>query len=416
MLNLRLQRTILPVILFIGIVALVGIIGNVLILIIYGRRRDGGNFRCFVLMMATIDLTSCITISPGEIYILLNWYDNPYIWICKAKTFFNVFTSWGSAWILFLLAIDRYRKICRPLRWQITTTLAMKLCILALVISAAVASWVALVWGKYTYEQTVDIIVSVNVSVCDKTYLAHRFAGMFSIGFVFIFPVGISLLVLLCLNSITSITLFRQRNKFKKPAKAQDVQSELKTVRKDVSEIASVSGGTQPTSLPDFSNEVPVSLPKNAVGRTSQNESQICCIENINVSSKDQEQTLSHFSNGRKSYATDVQRTSDTRTSNSIALSATTVREERFQRMKQKTIIMLVLTVTFVVTMFLYVVLISFKTVNVLNEMPDEEKVLFFFFLRLYFLNTIVNPFVYGIMDERFRNDILDILNKLVNH
>ncbi|KAH3824730.1 hypothetical protein DPMN_126583 [Dreissena polymorpha] len=53
---------------------------------------------------------------------------------------------------------------------------------------------------------------------------------------------------------------------------------------------------------------------------------------------------------------------------------------------------MLVLTVTFVVTMLLYVVLVGYKTIDALNAMPDDDKVLFFFYMRLYFVNTIVNP------------------------
>ncbi|KAH3789276.1 hypothetical protein DPMN_167451 [Dreissena polymorpha] len=416
LLNFQMQRAILPVILFIGIVTFVGTVGNILILLIYGRRREGGNFRCFVLMMAAIDLTSCITTLPGEIYSLLNWYDSPYIWICKAKTFFNVFTSWGSAWVLFLLAIDRYRKICRPLRWQIRTSLAMKLCVLFLIISAAVGIPVAIAWGKHTYEHTVNSIVSVNVSVCEKTDIVHKHKALLSVGFVFIVPVFITLFVLLCLNSITSITLFQQRTKFGKLTNAQK-RSEPATVSKFVSvdtKSSSGSDGTQSTSSPVFADQTPESSQNVSVCRNITNKNPLCSIENIKVSFK--RQGKSSVSEKNKSNAAVAQKTSKTSETNTSGLKSTTNREERFKIMKQKTVIMLVLTVTFVVTMLLYVVLISYKTNDALNAMPDDDKVLFFFFLRLYFVNTIVNPLVYGIMDVKFRNDIVNILKTIVPH
>ncbi|KAH3888498.1 hypothetical protein DPMN_012534 [Dreissena polymorpha] len=380
MLNLRLERAILPVIIFLGIVALVGIFGNILILIIYGRRRDGGNFRFFVLMITTMDLTSCITIMPAEIYSLLNWYNSPYIWVCKVKMFFSVFSFWGSGLTLILLAIDRYRKICRPLRWQINISLAIKLCITAVIFSATAASWVAMNWGRHMYEHTINETLSVNVSICEKTELVYEGKGQRSIGLVFIVPYGILQLVLLCLNSITSIKLFRQRAKFKRQTNAHDVMSGVSADNQSESS----NGYEQYTSLPDFAVQVPESSPKIVVRRNSPNN------------------------------ATAVQKTASSRASNEITLRSTADRTERFQIMKQKTIIMLVLTVIFAVTMFLHAVMISYNTVDVLNEKPVVDKVLFFFFLRLHFLNKIVNIFVYCIFDVRFRSDLVNVWKMIV--
>ncbi|XP_045161903.2 uncharacterized protein LOC123526720 [Mercenaria mercenaria] len=81
---------------------------------------------------------------------------------------------------------------------------------------------------------------------------------------------------------------------------------------------------------------------------------------------------------------------------------------------KRKTIIMLVLTSVFVVTMVVYVILISLvaQPPSILNEMSNSTKVVFFFFLRLYFINCVVNPILYGFMDLRFRSGLLSYVHK----
>ncbi|KAH3882807.1 hypothetical protein DPMN_006752 [Dreissena polymorpha] len=117
--------------------------------------------------------------------------------------------------------------------------------------------------------------------------------------------------------------------------------SELDTVTTGVSDdhqSKSLNGYEQSTSLLDFADQVPESSPEIVVRRNSPNN------------------------------ATDIQKTASPRASNEITLRSTADRAERFQRMKQKTIIMFVLTVIFAVTMFLNAVMISYNTMDVLNE------------------------------------------------
>ncbi|XP_053406633.1 uncharacterized protein LOC128559339 [Mercenaria mercenaria] len=85
----------------------------------------------------------------------------------------------------------------------------------------------------------------------------------------------------------------------------------------------------------------------------------------------------------------------------------------KFQR-KSKTMIMLILTSIFAVTMAIYIILTSLvaKPDGILKDMPDSQKAAFFFFWRLYFVNSVVNPILYGFMDPGFRSGFISYMRR----
>jgi hypothetical protein len=76
---------------------------------------------------------------------------------------------------------------------------------------------------------------------------------------------------------------------------------------------------------------------------------------------------------------------------------------------RRKTFIMLVLSAVFIVTMSLYLGLVCTvaNTEGVLKSLTKLQTVQFFFFWRLYFINTLINPILYGFMDQRFRKGLV---------
>ncbi|KAL3863058.1 hypothetical protein ACJMK2_004839 [Sinanodonta woodiana] len=162
------RRTVLPVTIFIMIEAAFGFLGNVLILYVYFRKYPKCNFRTFVLFISITDLTSCVTTLPGEAFTHWNWYSfEDYEWICKTKSFFNVYTACNSGLALLFLAFDRYRKVCRPLEWQIRSSVAVKACIVATGLSVVVATPFFILWGAQRYKME-NRGVTVEVTACEK--------------------------------------------------------------------------------------------------------------------------------------------------------------------------------------------------------------------------------------------------------
>ena len=467
-----LAKTVMPVTIFIGVEALIGFIGNILILIVYAKWYVHCNFRYLVLNLAVYDLTSTVITLPGEMFSQLNWYTYEHAWVCKLKSYFNVFTAWGSAFTLLILAFDRYRKICRPLGWQIHPSFALKLCVCGISLAILVALPITILWGKQDYQYTVNGI-TFNVSICEKsTQYAEGQYPFIYIVCVYILPIGLMMLVISVCNVLIARKLFCKM--FNQGLRAADLCS---TVRRNVSATVTFNADETSTSIrrntSETSNLSEVNTISSGLNRTLTYSSSLVSTEKITVkessrslkrrrsfvslsavslketalsrsnsvtvdldhcseSSKDKKfskhQTMPSHSgeqcgssskwscspvkskNGERHLKASASLPALSTISRSdVRDTASLERDARPDRgsvnHKTKTLIMLVLTSVFIVTMTLYVILLTMvaMTDNILKKICNTEKVVFFFFWRIYFINCIVNPILYGLMDPRFR-------------
>ena len=104
----------LPTILFLCILIVTGVIGNSIVLLVYGLKYSPSTFRVYILSLAVIDLLSCTIAIPLELVdnlLPLMFYSEG---VCKVGRFLGNVFKIGSALVLMVMAIGRYRKICRP--------------------------------------------------------------------------------------------------------------------------------------------------------------------------------------------------------------------------------------------------------------------------------------------------------------
>ena len=505
-LNKQVVKNVLPVTVFIGAEAIVGFVGNTLILSVYYRSYEYCNFRYFVLCLAIYDLTSCLTTLPGEVYAHFNWYNYKYDWMCKIKSYFNVFTAWGSAFTLFVLAFDRCRKVCRPLGWQIQTLTALKLCACGLILSSIVSFPILFLWGKQTY--TIDD-VGLNVSICEKSgiYADENYPFIY-ITCVYIVPVGFMMAGIFICNVLLARKLFcgMSGNKdFELTSRSRTIsESSITCPSYESSDIHSSTNFISSSVLAkNFSDMEPSDVSKsfrvqeiNKCSSWSGNSEDRCTIRNhvsayfiginansnktassvtdigtkkgdqsissaINIGKTESIQSVSSAINvgktvsiqsvssannvgknggnqcssdtyiGRKrndqsiSSATNVGKNGRNKSVSSVInagsnlsiSSATNVGKNAStknshgsgsHRRIQKTWIILILTSVYIVTTILYISLVSriAEKDGILRKLSDSEKAVYFFFLRLYFINSVINPILYGIMDPRFRGGV----------
>ena len=441
MVNIDMRMAVLPVTILIGFENVVGLIGNSLILLVYSRTYEKSNFRCFVLIMAFIDLASCLTCVPGEIFTQLNWYKFEHDWVCKVKCYFTVFGAWGSASILFILSIDRYRKICRPLGSQIQKSLAFKLCLVAVIGSAFVSLVSSFRWGKQTYIYQEDEL-RVKVTVCERSSVYAEKKSYPVMYILFILPIGLMMMTVTTLNVLTTKKLFC----VKQPALTESLSvSTLNTARSNSDPTNKTNTGSCSSveHLETYSyNEsktdghtrndkesvvtaIRLSDEMESCDQHDRKVSATCLDENditliphggktapqdqlnmpwyTKASSQSNEPISNRFKKVESSKMPDVK---------SVSASGSRLRANSgsVNRKKRKTIIMLVLTTAFNVTMSVYVILVSLVAEkNTLQTLTNSEKAIYFFFLRLYFINYLINPFLYGVMDPRFRNGVREM-------
>ena len=160
------QETILPVVVMFIVYAIVGLVGNIVVLYIYKFRYQKNRFRCLVLWLSIIDFTSCCSSVPMETVSTWLWLKAPSRDLCKAKNFFVQFTGLSAMYMLFVTAVYKYRQICRPFGKQPTENVIMISCFCGIVMSLIFATPAAFLWDINNHTVSYDN-VSERVDICE---------------------------------------------------------------------------------------------------------------------------------------------------------------------------------------------------------------------------------------------------------
>lgn len=113
----------------------------------------------FIVTLAVFDLLSCLISMPMEISDLIHFYTFDSSSTCRALRFINYFSCIGSGTTLIAIAVDRFRKICKPFDAQITQKMA-KFIIFGVICFAVFCSWPAILLNTVIHKNlTEDISV-----------------------------------------------------------------------------------------------------------------------------------------------------------------------------------------------------------------------------------------------------------------
>ena len=189
----------IPTLVFLGIISLTGMFGNGLVCHIYRTCYRLSNSQCFILCLSAIDLFSCCIVIPFEISTVVNQYTFEHLWLCKLSRFFNTLGTLSSSFLLLFIAIDRYRKVCKPFSAQISANVAKFLCVLA-VLLGLFFSWPAvLVYGKKTFSIPGSELIGTECSTDDSMVKTiYPFINICVYGILFLSGI-VSICILYCL-------------------------------------------------------------------------------------------------------------------------------------------------------------------------------------------------------------------------
>ncbi|KAL4232140.1 hypothetical protein ACF0H5_009715 [Mactra antiquata] len=282
--------------------------------------------------------------------------------------------------------------------------------------AALVAAPVVVLWGKQTYVLEEDSI-NITVSICEKSEeYANGIYPFLYICLVYIVPIGVMVIVVSCLNIMTARSLFGDKTLaiFNKNSKSSSSVSTISTTIESETEIPVTSQcrDFNQTSFDVNPTTQDISRSNNGVN-LSKGDNQP---KNMDSKRGSVDTTLSKILHGlhKISLALDGNKTNDEVVDNKSVHSLKYLPSKLGKdiRKKRKTVIMLILTSFFLITTSLYVILVTFvaEKDGILKKSSNSEKVVFFFFWRLYFINTIVNPILYGLLDPRFRSGLRTLL------
>ena len=114
------QSVLIPAVCFMCVIFIVGTIGNLLVAVIYGFRMTRHSSHYFILMLACIDLFSCLFAVPLDIIDMLFPILLYNIAFCKTYKTIVYASILSSTYTLIAIASDRHRKICNPLVTQMS--------------------------------------------------------------------------------------------------------------------------------------------------------------------------------------------------------------------------------------------------------------------------------------------------------
>ncbi|CAC5389895.1 unnamed protein product [Mytilus coruscus] len=113
-------RRLAPMI-YLLLLMLIGIPGNVLVLVVYPIRFQKSTHRTFIIGLALSDLFVCAVTLPFEITEMRFQYTFYNMWACKFFRACNNLFALSSIFILMGLSSDRYRRVFTPLKLQMTS-------------------------------------------------------------------------------------------------------------------------------------------------------------------------------------------------------------------------------------------------------------------------------------------------------
>ncbi|XP_055998529.1 neuropeptide S receptor-like isoform X2 [Ostrea edulis] len=200
-LDRRMASTLLPVVVYVAILMVLGIIGNVVVCYIYIFRWKRTTVKYFIGSLAAYDFVTSIVCMPIEIVMLRNpvTLNDPHL--CKFLRFIRSMTSLGAGFMLVVIAVDRYLRICKLSKPQIQVPLAKKLCVMTGGIGL-LFSWPCLIlFGQFNRSRSpiAETSCSVDTTLNDTPYPAVYYSVVSVLFFV----------ISLCLLTFYSLILTR---------------------------------------------------------------------------------------------------------------------------------------------------------------------------------------------------------------
>lgn len=144
---------ILVVIGYLTTFSIAGSIGNGFVFYIFSRKREKSTTTVFILALALTDFLTCLIIIPFTIYYEIMAKRINSNLQCKIYTFLITSNIPFSAFIMVLIAFDRYFKICRPWNQCLDIRMSKKIIVAVLIFALSLGVIPSLTHGVYPISE-----------------------------------------------------------------------------------------------------------------------------------------------------------------------------------------------------------------------------------------------------------------------
>ena len=414
-----------PIIAILVLLMIIGLIGNVSIFVFYWRQTRRSSTTFFIVILAVTDFLVCCVVGL-EITDIINTYVFENDAACKLYIFCNHTAAIASGFVLVTIAIDRHRKLCYSLKTQLTLKQAKIVSIISFTVALVASTPVFIMYEttQVNITNTYNISFPVQGSDCITNPEYDTFKEI--IHYVYLGGFSILTIVLIVLYTLIGRVIYRYHKKHRhlkrdiRQAIAQDQNSTSsagrtsENVQNVQSPVADQDKCLQSTISPKHDTKDDKDILEGATG------------DNISKCDND----VVYFSNSSKSatISSSVERASSSSSSNSIYTLTTDVRisdmpanqktsgKKAVNKKYRKTVAAMKVTIMlFVITIVFIVSFVPYQVVSSLDHGEYKVKVGFELAYRSFLLNSVVNPFIFGLFNADFRRSFLAVLHAIWN-
>ncbi|KAK7493818.1 hypothetical protein BaRGS_00014959 [Batillaria attramentaria] len=183
----------LPVVVYLFTLMVLGVVGNIIVLLVCRFRVPPSVMRVFIISMAVWDLLTSVVGLPLQIATIYHAYDTHSEWFCRGMFAAATVPTQASGWTVVLLAIARRRMVCLHHADYMTVNSAWSQVYGLSVVVAIVFLAFTPTYGVYEFTEN-----NVTVSMCwfTHTYAGHPYKHVFNITLLISFVVGFTVMFL----------------------------------------------------------------------------------------------------------------------------------------------------------------------------------------------------------------------------
>ena len=128
----------IPVMVYVCVLMVTGLVGNVLVCIFYGYKTKVTPTTRLIFAVGVLDTLMCISMPKSVVELVMSYKITNSV-LCKCHYVFNQSVAVSSGLILLVIGVFRYRLICLPYQKQFTIQHANKAIVAAIVIAIIMA-------------------------------------------------------------------------------------------------------------------------------------------------------------------------------------------------------------------------------------------------------------------------------------
>ncbi|XP_067664545.1 G-protein coupled receptor 84-like [Haliotis asinina] len=364
-----------PAIAYTVVLMTIGVIGNPIAIFIYAFRWPRTTTKCFLLCLAVLDLCNCLITMPTEIALMVNFYYFNNSVICKISRFTTYTMNNASVFVLLVVAIDRFIRICLPHDQPISIRGSKIACGVSVIVGVGV-SWPALViYGR----KNVDIPIPGGPVITGVMCQVEQKYSTTPYPLAFMIYLWVAFCVIAVVMAAIYIMIGREiiKRKRMKKQRGATTSSHLKKLRNESASITNNdSTATSPLTSPPCTFPTSPTTPPTS------------------IPSNDSTNSAATLLKGRLP-----------------ALSTFKLSKGKL-RPGKTTVMLFAITMVYILSFlpFLIIGIIRLQIgARFYKNLSGPEEVAVNIFLRSYLVNNCANPIVYGLCNSQFRKEFTDL-------